>query len=82
MAFRKAAHAMRAPDDRYPRSNVDLVEKHGSEVAGHPHPPVGRGDPAVKVGRQIGQALLRHLTHKRKLPRANLRSPYRPSTGG
>ena len=45
MAFRKAAHAMRAPDDRYPRSNVDLVEKHGSEVARHPHTPVGSGIP-------------------------------------
>jgi len=34
---------MRAPDDRYTRSNVDLLEKRGSEVAWHPHASVGSG---------------------------------------
>jgi hypothetical protein len=36
---------MRAPEDRYPRSNVDLLEKHGSEVSRHPHAHVGSGIP-------------------------------------
>ena len=35
-----------------------------------------------KGGTPNWPSTLRHLTHKRKLPRANLRSPYRPSTGG
>ena len=36
---------MRVPEDRYPRSNVDLLEKRGSEVAWHPHASVGSGIP-------------------------------------
>ena len=45
-------------------------------------PTRGKGGSCGKGGTPNWPSTLRHLTHKRKLPRANLRSPYRPSTGG
>ena len=45
-----AGQAVRAPDHRDRRSNVDLFEKHGSEVSRHPHAPVGCGIPGKITG--------------------------------
>jgi len=57
---------MRTPDDRYPHANVDLLEKHGSEVARHPHASKGSGIPwKIACVHPNGPAEFHEIRHRR-----------------